>query len=55
MKRFAMILIAVGILIIVGTAGASDAGTYTLWQSVIGVLAGACVGWIGAKLLEEVN
>lgn len=52
MSKIGYVLIGIGITIMIGTAGASDAGTYTLWQSVIWVLAGAVIGEIGAVLVE---
>lgn len=52
MSKTGYALIGVGITIMFGTAGASDAGTYTLWQSVIAVLAGAVIGLIGVALVR---
>lgn len=52
MSKIGYTLIAIGITIMFGVAGASDAGTYTLWQTVIWVLAGAVIGEIGAVLVK---
>lgn len=52
MNKIGYALIGVGITIMWGAAGASDAGTYTLWQSIIAVLAGAVIGLIGAALVR---
>lgn len=52
MNKIGYTLIGVGITIMIGTAGASDVGTYALCQTVAGVLAGTVIGLIGAALVK---
>lgn len=52
-KAFWGVIVMVGFALLIGTAGASDAGTYTLGQSIRGVCAGLLIVGIGYVELEK--
>lgn len=54
-KMLSLLCMAAGAIIMLGTAGASDAGAYNLWQSFIGIIFGAAVAWVGVMLATFKN
>ena len=53
MKKLSGLLMAVGVMVIVGTAGASDMGNISLWESLLQVMGGfgiLLVGYGGWRL-----
>lgn len=53
MRKISGLLMAAGVLVVLGTAGASDMGNISLWQSLLQVLGGAgllLAGYAGRQL-----
>lgn len=50
-RKIGGVLISVGVLIMIGTAGASDAEVYTLWETALWIMRGTVIALIGAGFL----
>ena len=53
MKNLGFALMLTGFICMTAGAGGNDAGTCSLWVSVLWVIGGLIIGHVGAKIIED--